>query len=323
MKISYLIFLIGFIITTNTSCNKGDEPTPEIIDSVKSILPKQIIFYQISDEPDSLRLSLKYDTVNRKVELYEDDPATPDLYDKLAMRSTFNDDGYLVKFEMNSDKFLDASFYDATININRASNNEINYIAYDDRDINQKDTSIYTYKPVGDGTEITTSGYQSYFEGTVSYKYDKDNKLLSYQFQPNTTYGIAQFYYNTNNSISKVEKTGGDYDNVAEFSYTSGIPDDKEDVLGRVLFGKDYYLWDLKDMNPFIFYLDADYDDYPISFTDPYHITRMQDTHKPDADPDGIEGVNISYELNENKLVSKVTIKYDDYDVPGIILFKY
>lgn len=304
--LSLIALLVSFILTTNTSCNKGDEPKPQIVDSVKSILPKQIVF--LPEDSDSTVVSFKYDTLNHKVELYQDDPSTPDLYDKLIITSTFNNDGYLINYIINTDVFYYTSFDNATVTINRASDNKINYIAYNDLDNDRKDTSYYTYKPVSGGTEITTAGYYSYFENdTTNYNYDNDNKLLSYQILGNV-FETAQFSYNPNNSVSKIVKTGGDFDNVSDFSYTSGIPDDKEDMLGRILFGKDYYLWDLKELSPFTTYLDADYDDYPISLTDPYHLTRMLDTHRPDAAPTGVEGLSIAYELNENKLLSKVTI---------------
>ena len=319
--LSLITVLVSLILTSTTSCNKGNEPTPQTIDSVKSILPKQVIFN--SDNPDSLIVSFKYDTLNHKVELYEDDPATSNLYDKLVITSTFNNDGYLVSYEINTDKFDETDFDNAVINLNRASKNEINYIAYYDREFNRKDTTFYTYEPVSNGTKITTIGYQSYFEDTTYYNYDKENKLLSYQF----SYGDpvnSQFYYNLNGSLSKIVKTGGDYENLAEFSYTSGLPDDKENMMDRILLGKDYYLWDLKVLSPFTVYLDGDFDDYPLSLTDPYHLTRMQDTHRPTSfQPDGKEGLNISYELNENKLLSKLTVKYDNAGEVEKILFKY
>jgi len=305
--LSFITLLVSFILTTTTSCNKGDEPTPQTIDSIKSVLPKQITI--LPEDSDSMVVSFKYDTLNHKVELYQDDPSTPDLYDQLLITSTFNSDGYLVNYIINTNLF-DDTFNNAIVNISRASDNKINYIAYNDLVQNRKDTSNYTYETTPNGTQISVAGYYAYFEETLThYNYDNQNKLISYSFEedPEPT---AQFSYNSNNSVSKIVKTG-DFANVSEFSYTSGIADDKEDLLGRILLGKDYYLWDLKELSPFTEYLDADYDDYPISLTDPYHFTRMLDTHRPDASPTGIEGLSVAYELNQNKLLSKITVTWE------------
>ena len=305
------------------SCQKELDPfTPETIDSVKSILLKQMIVD--SGQPDSAIFSFKYDTLNYTVEVYEDDPSTPGIFDKLVITSTFNKDGYLLSFNINTDQFYNASYMNAVITINRTSDNKINYVANYDRENEEKDTIFYTYESVSEGIKISTERTMAYF-GYNYYTYDKNNKLLSYQFAD--AYGaVAQFHYNANNSLKKIVKTGGSYENVAEFSYTSGLPDAKEDMLFSLLLGKDHYLWDLMELSPFSIYLDSDYDDgYPVSFTNPYHLTRMQDTHRPsDYLPTGIEGFNITYELNENKLLSKLTITYDEDDEDNrIVLFKY
>lgn len=82
-----------------TSCNKGDVPTPQTIDSIKSILPKQIIIdypSQFGVLEDKV-ISLKYDTANYKIELYDDDTTNTNPYDKLLATYSFNKDGYLIK----------------------------------------------------------------------------------------------------------------------------------------------------------------------------------------------------------------------------------
>ena len=317
-----LLLLLTFVFIT-VSCNKNvDNIPPETIDSVKAILPKQVIL--VNGTTDTLvTTSFKYDTLNHKVELYEDNRATPNLFDKLVITFSFNNDGYLIGYLINTDIFGNTSFDNALITINRASDNKIKYIAYYDREKGEKDTTFFTYELINGNTKIAVKGDWAYLEGNTDYTYDANNKLLSYQFAGGGS-EIARFNYNPNNSLSKVVKTGGDFDNVIDFSYASGLPDDKENMLERILLGKDYYLWDLKVLSPFTFYLDADYDDFPISFTDPYHFTRMQDTHKPNAAPTGIEGFNMIYNVNQDKLLSKITIIPDDKTFDGgMVLFRY
>lgn len=296
----YLITLFAGFLLTISSCKKdADQLPPETIDSVKSVLPKQII---LTDNEDSLIISFKYDTANHKVELYEDDPSTSNLYDKLAITYTFNRDGYLVSYVINTDKLYGSNYENATVNINRAGDNKINYVAYDIRDYNQKDTTFYTYQSESGGTKVTTKGIEATFEGITTYRYDNNYDLLEFQGE----YAYATFQYNPNKSINKITGMGAG-DNVTDFLYSSGIPDEKEDWLSRLLLGKDHYLWDLMELNPFVFWLDPDYDSYLVSATNPYHLTHMKDTHQPDASPTGIEDATITYELNDQKLLSKVS----------------
>ena len=329
MKNTFLFFILAIITSAflTVSCQKElDSFTPETIDSIKSILPKQVIV--VWGMSDTLIASIKYDTLNLKVEIYEDDPSTPDLFDNLALTYTFNNDGYLISYHQHKDISGTSLSQDESVNITRTSDNKISYIAYYDRNRDEKDTTFYNYKSFNGGTTITTVGEYSYFGNPSIYNYDMNNKLLSSE---TTNIGYDNFYqfsYNSNNSISKVVKTGAYFNNIANFFYTSGIPDDKEDMLYRILLGKDYYLWDLTGLSPFNIPLDPDYDNFNISITNPYHITRMQDSYQPNSsgNPSGDVGVNMLYELNQDKLLSKVTIDYDDADPEwggGWVLVKY
>lgn len=297
IRILSAIILISFIAFT--SCTKDLAPQPDIVDSVKAVLPKQIIYNL--DTEDTLYVSFKYDTVNNKVEIYENDPSTPDLYDKLAITFTFNKAGYLVTYVINSTKFYNSSFENAVVNINRTSDNTISYIAYDDRDFNRKDTTFYTYQRESSGIKITTIGRESYFEDTTTYRYDNSYNLMEVK----GVYDYANYHYNPNMSINKITGKGLG-DNVTDFAYGSGIPDAEEDWLARLLVGKDHYILDIMDLNPFVFYLDPDYDNYSVSATNRFHLTRMTDTHQPDGSPTGIENATMKYELNDRKLLSKI-----------------
>lgn len=307
------------VSTITSSCSKDLKPTPMEVDSLKSVLPKQII-YEVPGTGQGAHtnvVSIKYDTINHLIQLYEDDTTNANPYDKLLASYSFNNDGYLVTFEIRANNLADLYFTNEIVEIHRLSNNNISYIVYNDRDYNQTDTTFYKYQTVAGRTDISTDGIGGYFENNTIYHYDNNFRLMAYE----NDYASGNFSYNLNNSISKIVGKGIG-DNVAEFSYASGISDEKEDLTGRLFTGKDYYLWDLKELNPFVFNLDADYDNFSISATNPYHITTMKDTHQPDASPTGIEEGTFTYELNENKLLSKVTYKIDG-KLEGIVMFKY
>ncbi len=158
-----------------TSCQKELDPfTPEKIDSVKSILLKQMILD--SGQPDSAIFSFKYDTLNHKVEVYEDDPSTPGIFDKMVITSTFNKDGYLLNFNINTNQFYNANYMDAVITINRTSDNKINYIANYNRENEEKDTIFFTYESVSEGIRIATERTMAYF----GYNYLRMIKITSF-----------------------------------------------------------------------------------------------------------------------------------------------
>ena len=313
----FISILVIFISVSITSCNKGDEPKPDQVDSIKSVLPKQIIWNE--GVTTATIFSIKYDTANYKIELYEDDTTNSNPYDRLAISYAYNKDGYLITFDTNISGFWGGIFDNGTVSIKRNEDNRIIYIAYNDRDYNETDTSFYNYESVNGGTNISSiGGFNGYFEGTTVYNYDVDNKLLAYSSDMGQ--GNATFSYNANNSLKQIISQGIG-DNQSDFSYASGIPDEKADAFYKILLGKDYYLWDLSDLFPFTFYLDPDYDNYFISATNQYHLTNMKDTHQPDGGS-GIEEAILSYKLNENNLLSHVTFKIDG-DLEGDIKLKY
>jgi hypothetical protein len=313
LLISLLIILISVSVT---SCNKGDEPKPDQVDSIKAVLPKQIIWNQ---DVLTTVFSVKYDTSNYRIEFYEDDTTNSNPFDRLAITYAYNKDGYLIGFDTDIPGFWGSIFDNGSATIKRDADNKIIYIAYDDRDFNEKDTSFYNYESVNGGTNISSiGGYNGYFEGTTVYNYDADYKLLAYSSDMGQS--TATFSYNSNNSVQQIISHGF-VDNQSEFSYTSGIPDEQADRFYELLLGKDYYLWDLSDFFPFSFYLDPDYDNYLISATNQFHVTKMKDTHQPDGGS-GVEEATINYELNEDGLLSHAIFKIDG-ELEGDIKLKY
>ncbi len=62
-------------------------------------MPPQIITIATNDNADyndSLAISIKYDTANNSIELYEADSTNSNPYNKLALKYLYNNDGYLI-----------------------------------------------------------------------------------------------------------------------------------------------------------------------------------------------------------------------------------
>lgn len=316
--------LVGYLGIIS-SCQKEIDPTPETIDRIKSLLPKQIshswrmglVDSQEDDisyrwEEDSVTFSIKYDTMNRKIEFYLFDRVSNSPSDKPVFFYTFNKGGYLVNFAASSG--MPYNYRDVVIEIKREADDRVHSIIYDHKELGRRDTTFYRYQALADDIYITSEGYGGYDYGTMVYHYNHKNVLLEYKWNSGDDY-FSTFYYNADGSLSKMNNKGPAGYNVSEFFYSSSLPHQQEDWLCRLLLGKDYYLPDLWVLNPFMFFLDPDYDNYSISPTNPYHITKMVDTHKPDASPSGIEVGTMQYKYNAQNLLTTVTFtkEADEY----------
>ncbi len=97
-----------------------------------------------------------------------------------------------------------------------------------------------------------------------------------------------------------------------KFVYGSGIADSNEDLLSKILLGKDYYLPHLGRLYPFKF--DFNYEITPafISATNPYHPGNVTFTYTNSSTGPEIFEAASAYQFNDMKLLSKVT-----FDVVG------
>ena len=126
MKFFLISGLVLILAGSLFSCQKNVEPvSPETADSIKSVLPKQVIWqsYFTISEDKAIVISLQYDTLNRKINLYLDDTTNTNPYDYLAISYTFNNNGYLIKatgFDGDGPDFADA-----VVDINRNADNKI------------------------------------------------------------------------------------------------------------------------------------------------------------------------------------------------------
>ena len=297
------------------SCQKNVEPVSP--DSIKSVLPKQIIWQNYYGVSEIKVISLQYDTLNRKINLYFDDTTNTNPYDYLAISYTYNKNGYLIRatgFDGDGPDFADAIF-----DINRNSDDKINYIAKDEAYVG-KDTTFYSYQ-TSNGNNIRTIFYNRddpFFNDTTVYLFDNDFDLISIDHSKSEFFS---FEYNADKSLktiaaNKISSHGN------EFFYQAGNTDKKEDLFLKLLIGRDYYLPDLKKLFPFQFAGGNMYSYgsvFGIYATNPYHIVRA--TNKvPDF---GIDDVaTLSYEYNERQLLSKVTYNSTS-ESEQMAIFKY
>ena len=316
------IFFIATFVSLLTgictiSCNKDQTPEPQQVDSIKSILPKQIII----DYPSQLGaledkvVSFKYDTANYKIELYRDDTTNTNPYDELLSTYTFNKDGYLIK----STGVELYQFSDETdVTINRTADNKITSVIYhytDDDDA----TFSFKYEPLTGSTKITTAYHLDEYEtDTAIYEYSNDGRILGIpvfqgtqnMYYPPTSSGMNDefiYTYNADKSLSGVSReTYGEVYIKMKLDYSSGIPVGDIDWLSELLLGKDYYLLNLSVLNPFSFFVAGEIDPYIISATCPYHVSHIEETIQ--SDPNVINAT-MSYQLNDKNLLSSVVLK--------------
>jgi hypothetical protein len=331
MKTSpYLLLLVMLCVVTFTSCHKdpANNPTPVQIDSLNAALPKEIMNYYSYDSsgvtvPDGYAIAIKYDTVNSAIQLYLDDTTTASPYDILGETFTYNSSGYLISVkESGNPGEIDPSDQGYNVFVNRDANNKIIYVSETSIDGSVYDSIFYSYQAVSNGTNITT--FDHYRENvstigidTLMYTYTANNgltQLADVSFQTITNYML-----NANNTVKSYITVGnGDTIN-ANYTYASGIPDGKADAFVQALLGKDYYMPDISYLDPFVYSYNASsgYDDFNISFTDPYHISSatVQDYGFGSA---VTETATWMYQVNSQNNVIKVNYSNNLNDIETV-----
>ena len=326
----YAICITVIICIALTSCKKGDSPVipPKTVDSVNSVLPKQVISSYIGESAagdDSLItnvISIKYDTANFKIEMYLDDTTNTNPYDKLVQTFTYNRDGYLTSYTTFDNGNISENY-----SLSRGTDNRLQTIIDDDKEGEQIDTTFFTYETAGTNTIVHTimNSYQSSYNNfdTSNYTYDADFKLTKILGTNSGDPFVANYEYNANNTLSKVV-TLDEGNNLptslnaeTDFFYSPTVPATNDDIVKKVFLGRDYYLYDIQLLYPFSFYMEVNLNNsFMVSFTDPYQVVKTQYSWNSSLDVK-----NFTYEMNDHKLVSKVT--WDDNGQPGYEIFKY
>jgi len=294
------------------ACNKQIDPIPT--EEIASQLPKQVFLLFEYDDP--LLYAVKYDTTNYLVEVYYDDTTNANPYDILAKRFQFNNAGYLVNYTGNNE---DGSL-DETKTIHRGSDQKIQWIAGAYTYNSSKDTTWFYYNNNASGTEITTRKY-TYFDNettptysdSIYHQYNTENQVMENGRE--NWYNPYRYTYNSTGSLNAIATTNYS----ANFAYNSGIPNGSYDIPLIAFLGKDYYIQQLKDLYPFnVFYDD---DNFSISATDPYHMTRFDESYTDQSGQVETEYRTYQYDVQQNR-VSRIVIGSSDYGTDQV-LFRY
>lgn len=314
------MILTAFVMIT--SCNKSnDNPTPSQIDSIASALPKQITDTYTFDSvgqgtsavTNTYIESIKYDTINRQIQLYADDTTNSNPYDVLLATYKYNNDDYLSSFTLANLQFPAFRFAtEFTATINRNPDNTIASIVSLSKDGSYVDSTIFTYQPANGGTLISTvdRGYDDRsLDDTyaVTYNYDANKRLTKVVNQDQGTYTYS---YNANNSLASFSLQSTDLAVNGNYSYSSGLPDAKADVFLQTLLGKDYYLYDIRIFDPYLLSVDNDFENVGNSVTDPYHMTNgTMSGHTPATSNPFSVSATWTYQVNSENNVTKMTFK--------------
>ena len=282
------LFLLVFI-----ACQKQISSVETITEQPSTTLPQKIIFTDW-EETTSTVLAIKYDTADNSINIYQDDTTTTNQYDQLRYSYQYNADGYLIQYidHLGLEK--------GTRQIVRDQANRIQYITnhdYFNRDI---DTSFYTYDFAGPSLQITAKRKSDFFVGsdfiqTVIFTY-KDNLLQTLQYvQDSLNY---TFEYN-GSMLTGIKSANTDHQTTFFCSYQTSNPENKRDELLELILGKDYYLYDLREMYFFALYR------LPyvvlLSASDPHHVSASAYSYKDDEN-DLIKSETYRYTFNEKQL---------------------
>ena len=315
MRTKFLMISSLFLAVVFTSCQKDVEPTKEEIEETFNRLPKQIIISESVDNFSEV-WSIKYDTLNRKINVYYEDTTNTVLYDKIKKSYQYNNDGYLVKYE----SYWDDGESEQT-DIVRNANNQINYIIYS-QDFNaSSDTFFYTYQKNGDDLNIKIVKGKEPAPGVTedrerTYTYNAEMQLTSifhHSSEQSTEFSYSQGKF--------VRGFYGDDDTFNEelVSYSTGTQPSKKDSLLQLVLGKDYYIQGIRDM--YFFPLFSSDGFFMLSGSDPNMPSRLESRGSDLYNGDYSEVRNYAFDLNQQGLPVKITASYEDETV--IIQIRY
>ncbi len=306
----YLLMVLCVCMLFNASCSKTDTPLIPPVDSLTSLLPKQIISIESDpNSPNSIVISIKYDTANLKIDLYQDDTTNTNPYDVLAGTYTYNTSGYLVS--------INDFAGDQTVQVQRASNNNIIWIRRNAPSDEDLDTTFYQYRQAGANTIISTTA-NSYNAGVlISSQNETDTYNAAFKLvNVAGAFGyLDTLIYNANGSLSKSIATDG-VDNYQDtYTYNAGIADGTGDPVLNVFMGKDAYIGGIREYYPISLLNNMP----ALSGTDPYHVTRLLSTKNGATNEDRA----YVYQLNAQNLLSKITITSSGVQGPTTYEFRY
>lgn len=299
--ISCLLFALVF-----SSCQKDVVPEDEEIEETFNRLPKQIIYSETADNFSEV-WSIKYDMLNRSINIYYEDTTNAVLYDRIKESYQYNSDGYLVKYESHG--YTGES---EQTDIVRNTNNQINYIIYSQGFNALADTFFYTYQKNGDELNIKVVKGKEPLPGVMedrerTYTYNTDLQLTS--IFHHSSEESTEFRYSRGKFVREFYEDNESF-NEALVSYASGDQAAKQDSLMQLVLGKDYYIQGIRDM--YFFQLFSSNGFFMLSCSDPNLPSRLESRGNNSFDGEYNEVRNYSFDLNQKGLPVKITASYLD-----------
>jgi len=240
-----ILFFVPFILVLLIGSGCQKELSRDNLDSTNSsssyALRRIKIHHPSSSDPLDVVVSLQYDTMNRKLNIYFDDTTTSSPFDRLVTTYQFDGNGYLTGGDAIDDYTSNVMRADFAISRNSSGQIEkiIEFDAEELNGISYNDTVYYSYEQSGGQTIVQDSVMfhtNSYFN-TRRTTYNSQNNPVAgeytgYTSGPNTNYSYS------NDRLSLV--TNADY--TTSFTYDNALVSNEWQNLPRFLLGKDYYI---------------------------------------------------------------------------------
>lgn len=312
LRILSACFLLSLLIACQKQISSLEEE--EEIEQPEEIirqLPKQFVLKHFTDGYIEV-WSMKYDTVNRRINVYYDDTTNANPYDLLKASYQFNGDGYLIK-TINSD-----GTNEETSIISRDANNRIRYITNHDEYFENIDTSFYTYENIGDSLRISIERLayadQDVEKSVYTYTY-KNNLLQKLRLNSSDFLHIYQYQQNKLTNLEWVRNS--DFIRMA-MTYQTPAPNEKRDLFQEFILGKDHYLQDIRDMNFFFLFRDSRF--LTLSASDPHHLASFSYAYKSEDD-EGTFGAVYTYEFNSKGQPVSIFMESDEFTAQYLIRY--
>ena len=239
----FFFVLIVFMLVTGSSCQK--ELSPDNLDTTNTTgsyaLRRIKIHHPSSLDPLDLVVSLQYDTMNRKLNIYFDDTTTSNPFDRLVATYHFDSNGYLTGCDAIEDFTSNVIRPDFAITRN-SSGQILKIVEFDAEELNgisYNDTVYYSYEQSGAQTIVQDSVmfYTNSYFTTRRTTYNSQNNPVAEEYSryisgPNTNYNYS------NDRLSLVTNAGY----TTSFTYDNTLVSNEWQNLPRSLLGKDYYI---------------------------------------------------------------------------------
>ena len=199
------------------------------------------------NDPAGYTYAPQYDSVNRKLNIYQDDPATPGtIYDVLDYVYEFNTDGYLVKESYLDDNLVMQTGYEILRNPANEIQMFIEHDVYDSYPGIEKDTLVFSYQNSGGQLVVMESlASGNYFDHSGdTMKFNSNYQLVNLRKNLGTRLDVENYFYDPQGNLTDMK---GTFDTINYVYDSHPVAPEWKGNEGYFL-GKD--AWLLKHLDP-------------------------------------------------------------------------